>query len=160
MHRIMGYYNQIIGKGRTIVKRGIASNHKDPGHWFPRFGKSMDTFRRDVKALLADLSVTAPAMPDVSLIITRAENARFFGKAIGDIITLPMEEYLLGVVPAEVSNPPMEAGKAQAIAARTYAYSRVRNGRVIDDTTQYQAYRAPLSKDKALGKTYPRRFIS
>lgn len=28
--------------------RGIASNHGDVMHWFPKFGKSMDTFRRDV----------------------------------------------------------------------------------------------------------------
>lgn len=28
--------------------RGIASNHADVMHWFPRFGKSMDTFRADV----------------------------------------------------------------------------------------------------------------
>lgn len=30
--------------------RGIASNHSDVMHWFPKFGKSMDTFRADVKA--------------------------------------------------------------------------------------------------------------
>ncbi len=29
-------------------KRGIASNHADVMHWFPKFGKSMDTFRQDV----------------------------------------------------------------------------------------------------------------
>ena len=34
-------------------RRGIASNHADPGHWFPRHGKSMDTFRADVGKLLA-----------------------------------------------------------------------------------------------------------
>ena len=28
---------------------GIASNHGDVMHWFPRYGKSMDTFRNDVK---------------------------------------------------------------------------------------------------------------
>lgn len=33
-------------------KRGIASNHSDVMHWFPKHGKSMDTFRADVKALL------------------------------------------------------------------------------------------------------------
>ena len=33
-------------------KQGIASNHGDVMHWFPRHGKSMDTFRADVKALL------------------------------------------------------------------------------------------------------------
>lgn len=30
-------------------KRGIASNHSDVMHWFPKFGKDMDTFRNDVK---------------------------------------------------------------------------------------------------------------
>ena len=34
-------------------KRGIASNHGDVMHWFPKHGKSMDTFRADVKALLS-----------------------------------------------------------------------------------------------------------
>ena len=29
-------------------KRGIASNHADVLHWFPKFGKSMDDFRADV----------------------------------------------------------------------------------------------------------------
>src|SRR5688500_12625329 len=33
---------------------------------------------------------------------------------------VPLEEYLLGVVPAELSLPHLEAQKAQAIAARTY----------------------------------------
>lgn len=33
-------------------KQGIASNHGDVMHWFPKHGKSMDTFRADVKALL------------------------------------------------------------------------------------------------------------
>ena len=32
---------------------GLASNHADVMHWFPKFGKSMDTFRADVKAALA-----------------------------------------------------------------------------------------------------------
>ena len=35
-------------------KRGIASNHGDVMHWFPKHGKSMDTFRKDVKALLSE----------------------------------------------------------------------------------------------------------
>jgi hypothetical protein len=33
-------------------KLGIASNHSDVMHWFPRFGKSMDAFRADVRKLL------------------------------------------------------------------------------------------------------------
>ena len=33
-------------------RQGVASNHGDVMHWFPKHGKSMDTFRADVKALL------------------------------------------------------------------------------------------------------------
>ena len=28
--------------------RGVASNHGDVMHWFPKFGKNMDSFRADV----------------------------------------------------------------------------------------------------------------
>jgi len=35
-------------------KLGIASNHADVMHWFPRFGKSMDAFRAEVRKLLED----------------------------------------------------------------------------------------------------------
>lgn len=31
---------------------GVASEHGDVHHWFPKFGKSMDTFRKDVEAAL------------------------------------------------------------------------------------------------------------
>ena len=41
-------------------RRGIASNHADPGHWFPKHGKSMDTFRAEVQRLL---TVTEPSKP-------------------------------------------------------------------------------------------------
>ena len=33
-------------------KLGYASNHADVMHWFPKYGKSMDTFRADVKVKL------------------------------------------------------------------------------------------------------------
>jgi len=41
----------IIGHYEGYQKK-IASNHGDPRHWFSRHGKSMDTFRADVKKLL------------------------------------------------------------------------------------------------------------
>ena len=39
-------------------KLGIASNHGDVMHWFPRYGKSMDTFRADVRSGLASVEPT------------------------------------------------------------------------------------------------------
>jgi N-acetylmuramoyl-L-alanine amidase len=42
-------------EGATL---GIASNHSDVMHWFPKHAKSMDTFRADVKKLLEAVSTS------------------------------------------------------------------------------------------------------
>ena len=58
--------------------------------------------------------------------------------------TLSVEDYLLGVVPYEMSNSfPLEALKAQAVCARTYALSHVRGDPYYDleDTTNDQVFR-------------------
>lgn len=39
------------------AKLGIASNHADVMHWFPKHGKNMDTFRADVKKELEGQSM-------------------------------------------------------------------------------------------------------
>jgi len=45
-------------------KRGIASNHGDPDHWFKRHGEDMDTFRAAVKkAVGKDAPAPAPTPP-------------------------------------------------------------------------------------------------
>ncbi len=49
-------------------KQGIASNHGDVMHWFPKHGKSMDTFRADVKTLL-NKKETAASTPSASVAI-------------------------------------------------------------------------------------------
>ena len=43
-------------------KLGIASNHSDVMHWFPKHGKNMDMFRADVTKKLAE-GPTAPVAP-------------------------------------------------------------------------------------------------
>jgi len=39
-------------------RQGVASNHGDVMHWFPKHGKSMDTFRADVAVLLKTTATT------------------------------------------------------------------------------------------------------
>ncbi len=59
------------------------------------------------------------------------------------VLHAPVEEYLLGVVPYEMSNSfPLEALKAQAIAARTYALKKSGASSDYDvvDNTNDQAY--------------------
>lgn len=41
-------------------RRGVASNHADVLHWFPKMGKSMDDFRRDVKAQMGGDAAQEP----------------------------------------------------------------------------------------------------
>ena len=49
-------------------QRGIASNHADPRNWFPRFGKSMDTFRQDVAAKMGKkVTPTTPANTETTV---------------------------------------------------------------------------------------------
>lgn len=43
--------------------RGIASNHADVMHWFPKHGKSMDTFRAVVKEAMGGTVVQPPTEP-------------------------------------------------------------------------------------------------
>lgn len=45
------------------AKLGIASNHGDVMHWFPKHGKSMDTFRADVKKLLGGINMAGKDTP-------------------------------------------------------------------------------------------------
>lgn len=70
-------------------------------------------------------------------------------KKSGLLITneLPLEEYLYAVVPSELSTGnKMEALKAQAVCARSYAYNQIRSGRYkkyqahLDDSTACQVY--------------------
>lgn len=60
------------------------------------------------------------------------------------VLTISLEEYLLGVVPYEMSESfPVEALKAQAVCARTYALAHVSPGREWDvvDTTNDQVFK-------------------
>lgn len=76
---------------------------------------------------------------------------------------VPMEDYLRGVVPRESpSSWPAEALKAQAVAARSYAYTDWLQGRVLWCTTMSQVYNGafrpgydhePASTDAAVAAT-------
>ena len=81
---------------------------------------------------------------DISVRITRDENAEYFGVEVGDVVQVPFEQYVAGVVASEVGNSALEVCKAQAVAARTFAVSKgVLSGKTITDTSSKdQAYRA------------------
>lgn len=76
--------------------------------------------------------------------ITTSENMKYFSCAKDTIVDVDIEDYVACVVASEIGNAPLEACKAQAIAARTFAVARgVLKGKVISDSASTaQAYRA------------------
>ncbi|AST91142.1 hypothetical protein BC6307_07540 [Sutcliffiella cohnii] len=61
------------------------------------------------------------------------------GSFVRPINTIPVEDYLKGVVPSEMpASWNVEALKAQAVAARTYV--AMQGNKVIDDTINFQVY--------------------
>lgn len=60
----------------------------------------------------------------------------------GDVITIPLDEYLIGVVGAEMpASFPIEALKAQAVVARTYALKKIKNNAKLTDSVSTQCYK-------------------
>lgn len=72
-------------------KRGIASNHADVLHWFPKHGENMDTFRTAVKAELNKGNSQAAEVNDI---------------AVGDVVAIKLsaDKYYPGgpIIPAWV----------------------------------------------------------
>lgn len=73
----------------------------------------------------------------------------------GKIITLSLEEYLIGVVGAEMpASFNIEALKAQAIAARTYTLKSIKKNKKITDTTSTQVYKDNNELKKMWGSSF------
>jgi len=71
-------------------KRGVASNHGDPKNWFPKHGKSMDTFRADVKALLtASKPAEKPAEKPADTTIDKGDLVKITGTKYYNGKTIP-----------------------------------------------------------------------
>ncbi len=80
----------------------------------------------------------------IKILITRQENAEFFNANMGDVISVDFEEYVAAVTASELASGSIDACKAQAVAARTFAVALgVLDGKAISDSSSTaQAYRA------------------
>lgn len=76
--------------------------------------------------------------------ITTVGNMEYFKCKKDTIVEVPLEEYVAAVVASEIGNAPLEACKAQAVAARTFAVNRgvLEDKPILDTATKAQAYRA------------------
>lgn len=77
-------------------KRGIASNHADVMHWFPKHGKSMDTFRADVAAEMNKTTTEEDEDVDINKLLqdmTDEQAYLIYQKAVQHMVTLPEPEW-------------------------------------------------------------------
>lgn len=62
--RLFGLTEKDIISHKEGHQQGIASNHGDPDHWWPKFGRNMDDFRRDVAQALSEEPIPEPNIPE------------------------------------------------------------------------------------------------
>ena len=73
----------------------------------------------------------------------------------GTVITLGLEDYIIGVVAAEMpASFNIEALKAQAVVARTYAMKKAEKGTVLQNSTYHQVYNTNEQLKKKWGSSY------
>ncbi len=73
----------------------------------------------------------------------------------GQVITIPISEYLIGVVAAEMpASFSLEALKAQSVVSRTYALKLLSQGRKLTDTSSTQNYKDNNQLKAMWGNSY------
>ena len=114
------------------------------------FGKTLDILRcGDAGASYGLYLMNSSAVYPGDLSLTIEE-----GK-IQPILSASVEDYLLGVIPYEMNDSfPLEALKAQAVCARTYAVRRISKSRVYDvvDTTNDQVFKGVSASNQNAAK--------
>ena len=90
---------------------------------------------------------------NIKLKVTRQENANFFNCQLNDIVDVDFETYVAAVTASELASGNLEACKAQAVAARSFAVSRgVLDGTPISDSS---ATAQACRMSRADNKKYP-----
>ncbi len=133
-----------------VINQGLA----DPNPFYRQVTVPGPTVYHVARGGVAKQSINPPVITSANGLVTISGvtyrgkgEARLSGASLAGINELPMEHYLYGVVPRElgpVAFPEIEAQKAQAVAARTYAIAnfnkRSGDGYSLRATTDDQVY--------------------
>lgn len=126
-------------------QRGVASNHADVMHWFPKFGKSMDTFRSDVaKAMGTTQTQTKPQTPatgtsgtyTVAKGDTLSEIAAKYGTTVDTLAQLNGIDNPNLIVVGQVLKLPGTTGFTPYTVKVTVSDLRIRSGPGTDTASQ------------------------
>ncbi len=151
---------------KSTVPKNNTTNNSKPSTTTPKTNNTPTTTQpstttpttpKDSKTP-TDSSTTTPSNP--TSVIPKEEPAKILDpvtiyRSNGTVITLEKEEYLVGVVSAEMpASFSMEALKAQAVAARTYTLKAISQGKRLTDTVSTQAYEDSNQLKAKWGNSY------
>ncbi|HIQ60649.1 MAG TPA: LysM peptidoglycan-binding domain-containing protein [Candidatus Enterenecus faecium] len=128
-------------------QRGVASNHADVMHWFPKFGKSMDTFRADVSKAMTPAQVKPqPPVSGKTYTVVRgdtlSEIAQKYGTTVDTLVQLNgIKDPNLIVVGQVLKLPGSTTGFTPYTVKVTVTELRIRSGPGTD--TQAQGFIEP-----------------
>lgn len=128
-------------------KKGIASNHGDVMHWFPKHGKSMDSFRADVKAKLNGSTVT-PVQPTTNTtnylvkIIADELNVRAGNSTDYPVTTVVKKNEVFTIVEESVNEHGNKWGKLKSGAGWISLNSKYVTTKISATTINYSYYPA------------------
>ena len=128
-------------------QRGVASNHADVMHWFPKFGKSMDTFRADVSKAMtpAQVKPQPPVSGKTYTVVkgdTLSEIAQKYGTTVDTLVQLNgIKDPNLIVVGQVLKLPGSTTGFTPYTVKVTVTELRIRSGPGTD--TQAQGFIEP-----------------
>ena len=123
-------------------QRGVASNHADVMHWFPKFGKSMDTFRADVSKAMtpAQVKPQPPVSGKTYTVVkgdTLSEIAQKYGTTVDTLAQLNgIKDPNLIVVGQVLKLPGSTTGFTPYTVKVTVTELRIRSGPGTDTQVQ------------------------
>jgi stage II sporulation protein D len=143
-----------FGARNTFRNAAISAGHAGTDSFWKVVSLGSATYRVTRGSNTAETTNPVVITASDGLVTINGATYRGRGEAIGNgagalagVNVLPLEQYLYGVVPRELGPtafPEMEAQKAQAVAARTYAVAglgkRASNGYDLRATTDDQVY--------------------
>lgn len=119
---------------------GIASNHGDVMHWFPKFGKNMDTFRTYVKTLVGNIKPT-PTTNSGS-----EEDMIQYGQKNEEVRAYQNSLLTLGYAMPKYGADGSWGAETQAAHDKFQADNGIAASKMVDDKTQAALFNALRTK--------------
>ena len=128
--------NKIVNNDKKVeVKQEIKEEKKDTNN---KVAEKVEV-KQEIKEEKKDTN--NKVVEKVEVVEVKNDNNVTIYRSNGDVINISMNDYLIGVVGAEMpASFDIEALKAQAVIARTYALKKIENNIKLTDSVSTQSY--------------------